>query len=253
MNQLELQRNFMKSNFDDPQTENLQSDQEKGLPQPPLQKSYDASAQIIKLPAVSEKLITETNVYSCMKNRRSKRKYKDTPLPLETLSFLLWATQGVDRVLKKNKLTTSSYRPVPSAGARHPFETYLIINDVATLQPGIYRYLHLTHELIFLHNVENRVKEASDAVLGQEFVANAPVIFVWSCIPYRGEWRYDICAHKAMLLDAGHICQNLYLACGATGCGTCAIAAYSQQKMDALLGIDGKDEFSVYVSPVGLI
>jgi SagB-type dehydrogenase family enzyme len=56
-----------------------------------------------------------------------------------------------------------------------------------------------------------------------------------------------------MLLDAGHICQNLYLAAGSIGCGTCAIAGYDQDKIDALLKLDGDHEFVVYLAPVGKI
>ena len=54
-----------------------------------------------------------------------------------------------------------------------------------------------------------------------------------------------------MLLDAGHVCQNLYLACEALGAGTCAVAAYSQQAMDQLLELDGQDEYVIYLAPVG--
>ena len=56
-----------------------------------------------------------------------------------------------------------------------------------------------------------------------------------------------------MHLDAGHVCQNLYLACEAIGAGTCAIAAYDQEAMDRFLRIDGRDEFAVYLAPVGKI
>lgn len=85
----------------------------------------------------------------------------------------------------------------------------------------------------------------------QEFVGQSAVVFVWSCVPYRAEWRYHLRSHKAMLLDAGHICQNLYLACEAIGAGTCAVAAYGQRAIDELIGLDGQDEFVVYLSPVG--
>jgi SagB-type dehydrogenase family enzyme len=56
-----------------------------------------------------------------------------------------------------------------------------------------------------------------------------------------------------ILLDAGHVCQNLYLACEAIGCGTCAIGAYNQEKMDAVLGVDSKNEMTVYCAPVGKV
>jgi SagB-type dehydrogenase family enzyme len=65
------------------------------------------------------------------------------------------------------------------------------------------------------------------------------------------EWRYDLAAHKVIAIDAGHVCQNLYLACEAIHAGTCAIAAYDQEAMDQFLRIDGKDEFTLYLASVG--
>jgi len=91
------------------------------------------------------------------------------------------------------------------------------------------------------------------AALGQGFVGESAVTFIWTCLPYRGEWRYQDAAHRGMLLDAGHLCQNLYLACEALGCGTCAIAAYDQEASDRLLGVDGQEEFVVYMAPVGKV
>jgi len=89
------------------------------------------------------------------------------------------------------------------------------------------------------------------AALGQDFVAEAAVVFIWTAVPYRMEWRYGLAAHKAIALDAGHVCQNLYLACEAIGAGTCAVAAYHQELMDRLLGVDGRDEITIYLAPVG--
>ena len=56
-----------------------------------------------------------------------------------------------------------------------------------------------------------------------------------------------------MAIDAGHVCQNLYLACEAVGAGTCAIAAYNQELMDKLIKVNGEDEFVIYLAPVGKI
>jgi len=76
-------------------------------------------------------------------------------------------------------------------------------------------------------------------------------VFIWTTIPYRMEWRYSVVSHKIIALDAGHVCQNLYLACESIGCGTCAIGAYDQEKMDRFLGVDGEEEFAIYAAPVG--
>jgi SagB-type dehydrogenase family enzyme len=113
--------------------------------------------------------------------------------------------------------------------------------------------LPLEHSLCLIRETDDLARPITEATLGQDFVGSAPVVFIWSCVPYRGEWRYHIAAHKIMLLDAGHLCQNLYLGCEAIGCGTCAIAAYDQRLMDALVGVDGDEEFVVYLAPVGRV
>ena len=82
---------------------------------------------------------------------------------------------------------------------------------------------------------------------------NCAAMFIWTVVPYRTEWRYTIAAAKTILLDAGHVCQALYGACEALSLGTCAQAAYDQQKLDAALGVNGTDEFAVYAAPVGRV
>jgi len=142
-------------------------------------------------------------------------------------------------------------RTVPSAGCRHPFETYLVVLRVEGLATGIYRYLPLDHALVLVSAPVDLAQQITAATRGQRFAGQAAVTFVWSAIPARTEWRYAEASAKVIALDAGHVCQNLYLACGAIGCGTCAIAAYDQDLVDELVGVDGDDELVVYLSPVG--
>ena len=239
-------REFMKSNF----KLGMDSDQSKGLPQPPLQQSYEEGAKIIDLPKVDGSLSTKKDVYSCIMDRKSHRSYTEEALTLEELAYLLWTTQGVKEI-KGNGYAT--FRPVPSGGARHPFETYLAVNYVEGLEKGIYRYLSLDHKLVLINKEENLSEKIIDGTLGQKFAGTAAVTFIWSIVPYRGEWRYSLKSHKTMLLDAGHLCHALYLSCESIGCGTCAIASYDQEKLDEMVKIDGDNEFTVYVSPVGKV
>lgn len=249
MNKIDNNRNFMKSNYEE--MKNIESDQMKDLPQPPLQKEFDKDSEIIDLIPIAKIKIKNENLIQNIENRKSHRQYKDEPLTLEELSFLLWASQGVKSVYERNNKSYATLRTVPSGGARHPFETYLLINNVTELKRGLYRYLAIEHKLMFIGELENQSEKIIDATLGQKFTGKAAAVFIWSCIAYRGEWRYNIAAHKAMLLDAGHICQNLYLACEGIKAGTCAIAAYDQEKVDKIIDVDGENEFSVYLSPVG--
>jgi SagB-type dehydrogenase family enzyme len=144
-------------------------------------------------------------------------------------------------------------RTVPSAGCRHPFENYLAVLRVETLSPGIYRYLPLHHSLIRESTPDRLPERLTVATRGQRFAGDAAVTFIWTAIPARTEWRYAEASAKVIALDAGHLCQNLYLACEAIGAGTCAIAAYNQELCDELVGADGSDELVVYLAPVGKV
>ncbi|MBC7220614.1 SagB/ThcOx family dehydrogenase [Candidatus Bipolaricaulota bacterium] len=231
-------------------TRHIETDQKKGVPHPPLQKPAPEGAPLVKLPDPKALQVGQVSVFDAIASRRSHRRFTRDPLLLEELTFLLWATQGVERVVRDGVAT---FRTVPSAGARHPFETYLIVNRVTGLEPGLYRYLALDHALAFLRADPEFPAQVVAGCLGQEFVGQAAVVFAWTVIPYRTEWRYSVVSHKVIAIDAGHMCQNLYLACEAIGAGTCGVGAYHQEKMDALLGVDGKDEFTIYVAPVGKV
>lgn len=251
MEKIQSYRNFMKANFDE--LDDYQTDQDRNLPQPPLQKPVEKDAPKIDLIPIDTIALKKDNLRENILNRNSHRNFGREALTLAELSFLLWASQGVKEVFKRNNKAYVTLRTVPSAGARHPFETYLVVHNVDTLRPGLYRYLAIEHQLVFLKEIADRRKKASQAALGQTFVGKCAVVFIWAMTAYRAEWRYHLAAHKAALLDAGHICQNLYLACEAIEAGTCAIAAYDQKKTDELIGVDGIDEYSVYMAPVGKV
>ncbi|UCF88143.1 MAG: SagB/ThcOx family dehydrogenase [bacterium] len=227
------------------------TDQHRGIPAPPVQKPFDPAAPRTPLTAPSEFTgdIGRADLFEAIVHRESRRHYLPEPLSLTELSFLLYCTQGV----RQRPHPSVSLRTVPSAGARHSLETYLLVRNVDGVGPGLYRYLPLEHELLFLNEVQDMESKVSLACFGQQFVGDGAVTFVWATICYRMEWRYGPLAHRVILMDVGHVCQNLYLACEAIGAGTCGVAAYDQQEVDALIGVDGEEEFAVYLAPVGKI
>ena len=226
------------------------TEQNRGLAPPPLEKPAEAGQRLVALPGKEAfRSFAGTSLLAAIERRRSHRSFRTEALSLAELAFLLWSTQGIVRKLGPG----CALRTVPSAGCRHAFETYLLVSNVAELEPGIYRYLPMEHSLVFEMSGEELHDRLIPAVLGQSFVAEAAVTFVWTVIPHRMEWRYHTAAHRVIAMDVGHVCQNLYLACEAIGAGTCAIAAYHQQRMDRLLDIDGENEFTIYLAPVGKV
>lgn len=227
-----------------------QTDQNRGIHPPPLQKTPSPDQQLITLPGQEAfDAFAGTDLVNAIADRRSHRHFKAQSMTLLEMAFLLWATQGIEEIIQPG----CALRTVPSAGCRHAFETYLLVSRVEDLPGGIYRYLPIEHALVLEREQEDLKEELTRATLNQAFIATAPVTFAWTVIPYRMEWRYDIAAHRVIAMDVGHLCQNLYLACAALNAGTCAIAAYHQDYMDQLLGVDGEDEFTLYLAPVGKI
>lgn len=253
-------REFLKA-YEWSQFDGITSDQMKGLPRPDLQKPVPAEANLIDLVPPEQFTIGQTPAIDVIRQRVSHRKFSSKMLTLEELSFLLWATQGVrDKVTEGG--ITYVMRNVPSGGNRHPIETYLSVHRVDGIQPGLYRYLPVDHQLVLEKLDPALPEQVNQGSLNQNsgsaaqpyyFIKEAAVVFIWSAIPYRSEWRYHKAAAKLIALDAGHICQNLYTASGAIGAGTCAVGAFDQNKMNEILDMDGDDEFVVYMAPVGKI
>jgi SagB-type dehydrogenase family enzyme len=224
--------------------DNLDLDRFKGVPRPEVQKPYPEDARLIRLIPANDINLGELSLKKVIGQRRSRRKFSDHPLTIEEISYLLWATQGISG-------GKPSLRCVPSAGARHPFETYVIVLRVTGIEPGIYRYLPLEHCLVFVRSDEMLEDNLVHACCEQGFVGSGAAMFVWTAVPYRSEWNYGIIGYKMIAIDAGHICQNLYLAAESIGAGVCGINRYDQQDMDRLLGVDGEDEYAVYGGVVG--
>ena len=245
-------REFLRGNLWDGWDE-METDRKKQLPPPLPQKPHPEDTKLIDLVAPDDLTVGKMPLIETIKRRKSRRKFSPDHLTLEELSFLLWATQGVQQVLRDGWITR---RTVPAGGSLHSFETYLFVyqDRVEGLETGLYRYLPVEHKLCLLSCETALAEKVTHACrAGHKWVQNSAVLFVWTAIPYRKEWVYSIIAAKLIALDAGHVCQNLYLASEAIGAGTCAIGAFDQTEIDAVIGVDGEEEFVIYVAPVGKI
>ncbi len=184
-----------------------ESDQSKGLPQPPVELPHDESKKAYDLPAPSSLGFGSHPLGKAITERRSLRAYSDEYLTLEELSWLLWCTQGVKEVIGR----PATLRTVPSAGARHAFETYLLVNRVEGLQPGLYRFLASEHKLVEESLEEGLADKFATACYRQNTVKSCAATFIWVAVAYRMAWRYQERGYRYLHLDAGHVCQNLYL------------------------------------------
>jgi SagB-type dehydrogenase family enzyme len=224
----------------------IETDQEKGVPRPSFELEYDTSKTLIELPKPAEIKFKDKNFRDCMENRKSTRTFPKTPLSLNELSYLLWCTQGVKEITPKYILRT-----VPSAGARHAFETFILIKNVEELKPGLYRFISSKHALIEVNLEKNIPQKIKEACGNQDLFDPCAAVFIWAAIPERMTWRYWERGYRYIFIDAGHVCQNLYLAAESIDCGACAVASYDDDELDKLLGLDGVNGFAAYMGVAG--
>ena len=225
------------------------TDQELKKPQPPLAKA-PMTDRILDLPTDFSSLPVEKDFLRIIDSRKSHRVYTQEPMSLLELSYLLWCTQGVKSVRGKAYATL---RTVPCGGARHEFECYLALRNVTGLEDGLYHYLPMKHQMEFLGPKEDLEDFISRSLCEQSWAVKANAVFYYSCVFYRAEWRYGIWAHAPILMDSGHVTENLYLAATSIGLGGCAIAAVAPPVANEAFGLDGAEETVFYAMPVGKI
>lgn len=210
--------------------------------QPPLYKTYPGAPRIM-LPPPDDR--PGTTLEEAIQQRRSVRTYSGDPLGLAELSRLLLFTGGINAERFGVKL-----RAAPSAGALYPIETYLAVHRVTDLRPGVYHYSVADHALALLRDADVR----SDVVrqgLMQDFLGACNVVVYFTVILQRLRWRYQERSYRYALLEAGHLAQNLYLAATSLGMGVCAVGAFLDDEVNAMLGVDGENEAAVYMLSVG--
>jgi SagB-type dehydrogenase family enzyme len=196
------------------------------------------------LPA-AEDLIGEDGLptFASIARRRSIRSYASHPLSQNQLSRLLYAAAGITE-------ERAGFRAAPSAGALYPIETYVLVHNVENLAPGLYHYAPRDHALVLLDAGDKRLQTTSLGLM-QGFLGEAGAVVVLTAMFQRLRWRYRRRSYRYALLEAGHMGQNIYLGATAMNLGVCAVAAFMDDGLNALLGVDGEREAALYMLAVG--
>jgi SagB-type dehydrogenase family enzyme len=203
----------------------------------------DAEKTPLPPPGDPRGLLTE----EAIRRRRSRRDYLDRPITLDELSRLLYHTDGIN-----DERWGTQLRAAPSAGALYPIEIYVVVHRVDGLAPGLYHYAFRDHALHRLREGDLRAQIVTHG-LAQAFLGQAGVVLVFTAVFQRLRWKYQERAYRYALLEAGHLGQNLYLSATSMGMGACAVGAFRDDGLNALLGVDGKREAALYLLAGGKV
>jgi SagB-type dehydrogenase family enzyme len=210
---------------------------------PDLYKEYP-HAEKVELPAFQPS--QPMSLDKTLRQRKSIRNYQNKSISMGQLAYLLWASTGIQRIEKGYE-----FRTAPSAGALYPMETYVVANNVKSLEAGVYHYSIKSNQLELLQR-RDFSRQIAAAALGQAMCATASAVFIWTAVFERCKWKYGQRAYRYIYLDAGHIAENLALAAVSLNLGTCEIGALYDDHVNAIIGIDGTEESTICMAAVGI-
>jgi SagB-type dehydrogenase family enzyme len=184
-----------------------------------------------------------------MKRRRTNREVLPEPISIAQLAECLYAGLGITGFVK----TETSVLPLkmaPSGGGRNPFEAYAWVRNVEGLEPGIYHYSALDHTL---GRLPPATKQSPAKLLaGQDWADTMPAIVFLVAEMRRTTWKYnDPNAYRVVMIEAGHIAQNIMLTCTDNGLTACPTAALCHSQISQLLGLKNLAQTPVYALAIG--
>jgi SagB-type dehydrogenase family enzyme len=182
--------------------------------------------------------------------RASRRDFSETPLTLEQLGTLLHYGFGIRKHTRAYLTRDFPMRYAPSAGGLQSNELYLVVNSVDGVPQGLYHYRPDGHRLERL-DTGNFRRRMVLFCQRQEWLQYAGAVFILTGVPGRLQWKYGTRTHSYLHMDAGFIGENLYLTATALGLRTTALAGFSEDAVNDLLRIDGHEEFTILLLPVG--
>ena len=184
-----------------------------------------------------------------LSTRRSRRNFGSEPISLQDLSTLLHAAYGVTGEAPSAKVDDLRLRSVPSGGALYPLEIYPVVRDLDGIAPGIYHYDPLRHglEVVAEGEMSDSLKETIIRLPNLPDLAGgcALAIFIVGVF-WRTRFKYGQRGYRWVLIEAGHVGQNLMLAAESLGLAALPYGGIWDRKVDALLGLDGVNESVVY-------
>ena len=208
------------------QSEALQISKLVKSSQPKLYLEHeDADRTALRLPAA----LDGNPLMQLMARRRTVRAAASDTIALKPLSDCLFAGLGIVGETQNcaGKLPLSM---TPSGGARNPYEAYVYARSVDGLDPGFYHYSAFDHSLVRVGT--NHLPKPSELIADQEWTDQMPCVVFLCAFFERTMWKYDDAnAYRVVLIEAGHIAQNLMLAATQAGLSACPSAALSHSKI----------------------
>lgn len=208
-------------------------------------KTYDRFPKIV----LPQPQVTEKDIFSLISSRQSKRDFTGQSLTLTEISTLLKYSCGIFKSSVDGR--DNEHRAQPSGGARFPVEAYLLnLKPSPELEAGVYHYNVKQHALEFLWKDAFDTSKI-DTLAMYPWVKDASMLLVLTGVFRRTCIKYGERGYRYMLLESGHIGQNIYLVSSALKLGCVGLGGVYEDNLEKLLDLDSDKESVLYTLVLG--
>lgn len=192
----------------------------------------------------------QTPLLGLLRSRESVRLYEPRAMSQAALSTLLGGGYGITRQMSSTDPVTMLARTVPSAGALYPLELYVLAENVEGAADGLYHYNVRDHSLEPLQD-KATAAGVRRALLTEPFIVNANLVIFLAAVFSRTQKKYGPRGYRYILLEAGHVAQNICLLAEEQRLGSLCMGGFMDSKLNRRLGLDARREAVVYSVAVG--
>jgi SagB-type dehydrogenase family enzyme len=203
--------------------------------------------QITLLP--KPKLDFQLDLAEAITTRISGRVMERCSISLQTISNILFCGYGETR----SNLGTGYPRPfrtVPSGGGLYPLELYVHITQCPELENGLYHFNAAKHQLTLLKKGDSS-REIGAALIQPNIVMESSIMIFMTGVFERSTFKYGARGYRFTFIEAGHVSQNINLACNGIGLGSLSIGGYQDRLLDDFLNLDGIRSSTIYLMGIG--
>ena len=241
---------FHFSNLDNEFADNVTSakkQRQRALTDPSPKLFWKNNNDAIHLPPCDK--MESNHILEIMKRRRTRRNVLPESISLQQLSECLYAGVGITGFVQ-SETAVLPLKMTPSGGARNPYEAYILVRDVLGLEAGVYHYSAIEHSIKFISALPEKAPKTF--VQNQDWADEMPAIIFLVAVLERVTWKYsDPNAYRVVMIEAGHIAQNMMLACTNNELTACPTAALNHSEISEVLGLSAITQTPVYALLIG--
>jgi SagB-type dehydrogenase family enzyme len=206
----------------------------------------DVEAATVELGAPIE---PDIGLADALRGRSSCRRFAPEPIAVAQLGSLLHWSYGVLGVTELGHEFCE--RPVPSGGGLYPLELYVLAQSVEGIDPGVHHYVPLGHRLEVVRPDPLPSMLSAEMFLGQPYLIDAAAVIVITAVVERSLWKYEDRGYRYILLEAGHVAQNINLCAQALELASLNLGGFLDEDVMSLLKLDAEHEIVLYGVAVG--